>query len=244
MKYRAYPSIIAIKENCASKSNFNFSFVEKVDILKEIKMLQLNRATQNTDIPTKLIENNADIFAESIFLSLNKCIEQSVLPSKLKLVNLTPVHKKNSKSSKENYRPVSILSNISKVYEKSMFKQMSEYFESFLSKYQCGFRKGYSAQHCLLSMLEKWKSTIDNKKMFVALLTDLPKAFDCLSHDLLIAKLNAYEFSIAALRLVQNYLPNRKQRTEINSDFSSCEEILFGVPQGSILRLLLFNIFL
>ena len=91
----------------------------------------------------------------------------------------------------------------------------------FLSKYQCGFRKGYNAQHCLLSMFEKWKSAIDNKKMFGALLTDLSKTFDCLSHDLLIAKLNAYGFSIAALRLVQNYLSNRKQRTKINSDFSS-----------------------
>ena len=93
-------------------------------------------------------------------------------------------------------------------------------------------------------MLEKWKSAIDNKKMFGALLTDLSKAFDCLSHDLLIAKLNAYGFSIAALRLVQNYLSNRKQRTKINSDFSSWEEILFGVPQGSILGPLLFNNFL
>ena len=102
-----------------------------------------------------------------------------------------------------------------------MFKQMSKYFESFLSKYQCGFRKEYSAQHCLLSMLEKWKSAIDNRKMFGDLLTDLSKAFVCLSHDLLIAKLNAYGFSIAALRLVQNYLSNRKQRTKINSDFSS-----------------------
>ena len=102
-----------------------------------------------------------------------------------------------------------------------MFKQMSEYFESFLSKYQCGFRRGYSARHCLLSMLEKWKSAIDNKNMFGALLTDLSKAFDCLSHDLLIARLNAYGFSIAALRLGQNYLSNPKQRTKINFGFSS-----------------------
>ena len=69
VKYRAHPSIIAIKENCTSKSNFNFSFVEKVDILKEIKMLQSNKATQNTDIPNKLIKDNADIFAEFFFLS-------------------------------------------------------------------------------------------------------------------------------------------------------------------------------
>ena len=93
---------------------------------------------------------------------------------------------------------------------------MSEYFESFLSKYQWWFRKGYSAQHCLLWMLEKWKSVIDNRKMFGALLTDLSKAFHCFSHDLLIAKLNAYGFSIAASRLVQNHLSNRKQRTKIN----------------------------
>ena len=234
--HTAYPNIIAIKENCTSKSDFNFSFVEKVDILKEIKMLQSNKATQNTDIPTKLIKDNADIFAEFIFISLNKCIEQSVFPSKLKLANITPVHKKNSKSSKENYRPVSILSNISKVYEKFMFKQMSEYFESFLSKYQCGFRKGYSAQHCLLSMLEKWKSAINNKKMLGALLTGLSKAFDCLSHDLLIAKLNTYGFSIAALRLVQNYLSNLKQSTKINSDFSSWEEIIFWGTSGIYIR--------
>ena len=79
---------------------------------------------------------------------------------------------------------------------------MSEYFESFLSKYQCALRKGYSAQHCLLSKLEKRKSAIDNKKIFGALLTDLSKAFDCLPNELSIAKLNACGFSITALRLL------------------------------------------
>ena len=77
---------------------------------------------------------------------------------------------------------------------------MTGHFQYFLSKYQCGFRKGFSAQHWLLKMLEKWKSAIDNRKMFGALLTDLSRAFDCLSHDLLIAKLNAYRFCIAALK--------------------------------------------
>ena len=112
-----------------------------------------------------------------------------------------------------------------------MFKQMSEYFESFFfSKYQCRFRKGFSAQHCLVSMLEKWKSATENKKVLGALLTDLSKAFDCLSHDLLIAKLNAYGFSMSALGFVHSYLKNCMQRTKIISEYSSREEIIFGVP--------------
>ena len=100
-----------------------------------------------------------------------------------------------------------------------MFEQMSEYFESSVfSKHQCGFRKSFSAQHCLESILEKLKSATDNKASFGALLTDLSKAFDCLSHDPLIAKLNAYGFNMSALRFVHSYLKNRMQGTKINSE--------------------------
>ena len=92
-------------------------------------------------------------------------------------------------------------------------------------------------------MLEKWKSSVDKGKVFGALLTDLSKAFDCLSHELIIAKLNAYELSLSALKLIQSYLSERKQRTKINQAYSSREEILFGVPQGSIFGPILFHIF-
>ena len=215
------------------------------EILKVLNNLNINKATQNTDIPTKITKANFDIFGDFIFSNLNCCINTSSYPSLLKRADITPVHKKDSKSEKNNYRSVSILSNISKVYERIILKQMSEFFESsFFSKYRCGFRKGFSAQHCLVSTLEEWKSATDNKKSFGALLTDLLKAFDCLSHDLLIAKLNAYRFNMSALRFIHSYLKNRMQRTKINSEYSSWEEIMFGVPQGFILGPLLFNIFL
>ena len=125
-----------------------------------------------------------------------------------------------------------------------MFKEISKYFEPISSKSQFGFRKRFSAQHCLLAMLEKLKSTVDNKRNFGAAITDLPKAFDCLSHALLCAKLNAYGFSLSALRLLQSFLTNKKQTTKINSEFISWKEILFRVTQESILGPLLFHIFL
>ena len=151
--------------------------------------------------------------------------------------------KKVKKDIKGNYRPVSILPNLSKIFEKCMSEQMSQFFENIFSKYQCGFRKGFSTQQCLLAMIEKWKRSVDNSKMFGALLTNSSKAFDCLDHELFIAKLSAYGFSLTALKLVHNYLSNRKQRTKINSTYSSLLEIIFGAPQGSILGPLLFNIF-
>ena len=125
-----------------------------------------------------------------------------------------------------------------------MFKQIGYFMEKFFSKFQCGFRKGYSTQQCLIALIEKWKSATDKGKSFGALLTDLSKAFDCLPHELLIAKLHAYLFSLFALRLFRSYLSDRKQRTKVTESYSSLEEILFRVPQGSILGSLLFNIFI
>ena len=107
-------------------------------------------------------------------------------PSDSKVTDVTPAFKKKSKTSKDNYRPISILPNIFKIRERCLYNQLQTYFNDILSKYQCGFRKGFNAQHCLISMMEKWKESVDNNGAFGALMTDLSKAFDCLHHGLLV----------------------------------------------------------
>ena len=144
---------------------------------------------------------------------------------------------------KENFRPVSILPTLSKMFEKCMFTQMSTFFDNIFSNQQCDFRKGCSTQHCLLVMLETWKRSVNKSKVFGALLTDLSKAFDCLDHELLTVKLHAYGFSLPALRLINDYLSNRKQRTKIENTYSSWLDIIFGVLQGSVPGPLLFRVF-
>ena len=121
-------------------------------------------------------------------------------------MNITQVFKKDARISKNKYRPVSILPVFSKIFERLLSRQLIEFFHNILSKFQCGFRKGYRTQHYLLLMLEIWKGATDNNKAFDALLTNLSKAFDCLNHDLLIAKLHAYGLDIDLLNILQDYL--------------------------------------
>ena len=137
---------------------------------------------------------------------------------------------------------MSLLPTLSKIYEPIMYKQMSEYINKYLSDYLCGFRKGISSQHSLIIMIEKIRKILDKGGYAGVLLTDLSKAFDCIVHDLLIAKLNAYGFGYEALTFINNYLSDRKQRVRVNTTCSPWKDILYGVPQGSILGVLLFNI--
>ena len=163
-------------------------------------------------------------------------------PSNLKAADILPTDKKKDKSDIENYRPISILPTLSKIYERCMYDQMYKYFDQILCKYQCGFPQGFNTQHCLLVMDEKWKEVLDKGGLGGALLTDLSKAFDCIKRDLLRAKFAAYGFDLHSLSFVFSYLNERKQRTKIHNSYSPYAHIACGVPQGSILGPLLFNI--
>ena len=159
------------------------------------------------------------------FLNTKKDIDRKAYNKQRNLcVSLIRIEKKNFFSNintsdiTDNYRPVSILCNFSKIYERCIYDQIQLFFDSLLSKYQCGFRRGYNAQHCLITLIEKWKKSVDNGGAFGALLNDLSKALDCLPHELLIAKLDAYGFDKSSLKLMHSYLSNRKQRVKINDN--------------------------
>ena len=138
-------------------------------------------------------------------MSIKSVIKFSSFPSPLKLADVTSVHKKGRKDMKGNFRSVIILPTLSKIFEKCMFAQMCTFFNNIFSNQQCGFPKGYSTQSCLLIILETWNRSSDKGKIFGALVTDLSKRSDCLDHELRTSKLNEDDFSLPALRLINDY---------------------------------------
>ena len=175
-RFKKHPSVVAIFEN-HTDSVISFRHKSLDEITKEIKRLDVKKACQDTDILTKVIKNNGDIFADFFFL--NNCIALSVFPSNFKNVEIAPVHKKDSKNTESNYRLVSILSNLSRIYEKCMSSQISNHFEKILSRYQFGFRRRHNTQQYLLVMIKKWRQSLDKGGHYGTLLKNLSKAFDC-----------------------------------------------------------------
>ena len=133
---------------------------------------------------------------------------------------------------------------VSKIYEKFLYQQIEDFPNKILSPKLCGFRKGHSTQYALLNLLKNWQKCLDKSGVVGTALMDLSKAYDCFPHDLLLAKLSAYGFDESAITLIANYLSNRYQRVKIGSTVSFHLEILRGVPQGSILGPILFNLFI
>ena len=230
-KYSKHPSILRIKQYFNNPTEFSFVPADKDVIAKEIKNLDTKKAVPQDDIPVKILKLNNDIFSQYLSQIFNESIEATNFPNELKYADITPVYKKSNRHEKENYRPVSIISVISKILERCLYDQIYKNIDNTLSRHQMGYRKGYSSQHSLIVMFEKWKENLNQGRECGALFVDLYKAFDCLQHDLLLAKLNAYGFDYKSLNLISSFLSNRKYRTKINSSFSEWKQRLIVVPQ-------------
>ena len=171
-------------------------------------------------------------------------IENYDVPDNTKVETVRPILKKKSRNELENYRPISLLSVFSKFYERCIPNLITTFIKHFLSIFISDYRKSYSSNHMLIRLIENWKQSLDNKKFVVAVLVDLSKVFDCNPHDLLIAKIHGYGFSIDSLKTFFSYLKDRKQNVKINNTYSVFQVLLSRVPQESNLGPILFHIFI
>ena len=175
------------------------------------------------NIPAKVLKISTDIcnkLLQKIWDS--EILGKQYFPQNSELADITPIFKKKDTRQAENYRSVSVLPTVSKVFERKIQKQLSTRIERFLSLYLCGYRKWFSTQFALICLIKKWRKYLDNKGYTWEVLMDLSKAFERRNHELLIAKLHAYGFRKDSLKMLLSYLSDHWQRTKINLSFSSC----------------------
>ena len=184
--------------------------------------------------------------SKSITLIINQSLRTGIFPDKLKIVKVIPIFKKDSKKLIKNYRPISVLPVISKIFEMAIHEQLSNYFttNSLLCTQQYGFMKNTSTELAALELIDRLLNQLNARKNPMNLHLDLSKAFDSISHDILLDKLRYYGVTDGSIQLLKSYLSNRKQYVQLDDVMSSMQYIKTLLPQGSIVGPLFFSIYI
>ena len=177
---------------------------------------------------------------------INVSFNKGIFPNFLKAANVIPVHKKDEKLESKNYRPISLLSNISELYEKAMYIRLTNFLrkDKVLFSYQFGFRNNYSTNRVLIGLTEMIRNALDNGNFACGVFIDLQKAFDSVNHDILLSKLNHYRNRGVVFDWFKSYLSDKTQYATIDNKRSEIQTNKYGVPQRSILGPLLFLIYI
>lgn len=229
---------------CEVQESFEFKPVNPSVVSGFLRKVSTKKATGVDGLSAKILKIVEPAIVVPLTNVINDMFSKSKFPDQLKKARVTPVYKKKDRLNKEFYRPISILPIMSKFFEWSISSQLTRFFDGIFDPRLSAYRRGYSCESVLLGFIENVRSEMDKKNFCGAILMDLSKAFDCLPHDLVAEKLKAYKMSPKALTLLTDYLKNRQQCVRVGGCSSTFQSIVKGVPQGSILGPLIFNIFL
>ncbi|CAB3982691.1 Hypothetical predicted protein [Paramuricea clavata] len=228
---------------CIADTLVDSLILSVTEVQEILKTLDISKATGPDGIPAKLLKETASVIAPSLCKLFNKSLRTGEMPRDWKLANMVPIYKKNEREHVENYRPISLLSVISKVLERCILNNIKDQLYKSIPACQHGYLTGKSCVTNLLEALDHVGSLLDHGEQIDLVYLDMSKAFDMVSHNRLIQKLYKAGFSGNLLKWFRSYLSERRQRVTVMGATSDELPVTSGVPQGSILGPVFFLLY-